>query len=82
MCRGLETVRFHPGNLGLEQFDPFLKLVLRIGAEIFACELARCIASKPGTIIVFHGQYNPPLSGCCQQFPTVMHRSIDYGVRL
>jgi len=79
---GLEAVGFHPGNLGLEQFDPFLQLVLRIGAEIFACELARGIAFRPGTITVFHSRYNPPLPGCCQQVPTVMHRSIGYFVQL
>ena len=79
---GLQPVRFHPGNLGLEKFDPLLQLCLRIRAEILTGELARCVAFGPGTIIVFHLQYNPPLPGCCQQAPTVMHRSIYDDVRL
>lgn len=54
MCGGLETVRFDAGYLGLEQGNPFVEFVLGIGGEIFCGELARGIALKARTIVLFH----------------------------
>jgi hypothetical protein len=49
-----EAMLFHPGDFSLEQIYALSQLVLRIGGEIFARELARGIASWSGTIVVFH----------------------------
>lgn len=51
---GLFTMRFNADYLRFEQRDPIIEFGLRIRAEIFTCEVARCIASGPRQIRVFH----------------------------
>lgn len=51
---GGEAVFFHPRDFTLEQVNSLGQFVLRIGAEVLGGELARGIAARSGTIVVFH----------------------------
>ena len=71
---GLVPVGFDAGDLGPEQVDALLQLLLRIGAEVLAREPARGIAPGARAVIVFHAFHNPPQPGCCQHERRLMHR--------
>ena len=50
----LVPVNLHPFDFGFEQGDPFAQFVLRIGREVFGCELARGIAPGAWKIAFVH----------------------------
>jgi hypothetical protein len=51
---GPVTVRGDAGDFGFEQCDPFGKLGLRIGAEVFAREATRRVSTGAWAIGFFH----------------------------
>lgn len=61
MRGGGETVLLDPRDLAFEKVDACRELVLRVGPEVLARELARRVAFRPGTVLVFHcGHIVPP----------------------
>lgn len=51
---GLVAVCFHPGDFGFKQGNSLVQFVLRIGAELLACEAAGCVSGETRAIIVIH----------------------------
>ena len=53
MAGSIRQMLFHPGDLGLEDFDPLIELVDRQGAEILANEQGQRIAGLAREEIIF-----------------------------
>ena len=51
---GGEPMLLHPRDFSFQQMDALGQFILRIGAEVFACEQARRIAFRLGTVVQIH----------------------------